>query len=139
MSTDRIGKALYGALFILVWPAALAGWAWALDRQGFVTWDVPVPPALAIGAEISGFTLMAAAMIALWIHGDGLPMNAFPPKRLVEQSVYALFGHPIYVGFALMTFAAAALAGSRAGFWIVAPIAALSCVALVLGYERRDA
>jgi membrane-associated phospholipid phosphatase len=66
-------------------------------------------------------------------------MNAFPPQRLVEESAYRLFAHPIYVGFSVVAFAVAAAAGSPSGFWIVAPIAVLAAVALVLSYEGPDA
>ena len=46
-----------------------------------------------------GVALMGFGMLALWRDGGGLPMNAFPPPRLVTGSIYALVPHPIYVGF----------------------------------------
>src|SRR5580692_727456 len=138
MTSERIGTVLYGALFVVAWPTALAGWAWALDRQEWVSWPVPVPAAAGATAALLGVALMCAAMIALWIHGGGLPMNAFPPQRRVERSAYRVLAHPIYVGFSIAAFAVAAAAGSRSGFWVVAPIALLAAVALVLGYEGPD-
>jgi hypothetical protein len=138
MSSERVGKVLYGSLFVVAWPAALARWAWGLDRQEWVTWPVPVPATAGATVVLLGVALMCAAMIALWVHGGGLPMNAFPPKRRVERSVYRLFAHPIYVGFSIAAFAVAAAAGSPSGFWVVAPITVLAAVALVLGYEGPD-
>jgi protein-S-isoprenylcysteine O-methyltransferase Ste14 len=128
------GKFAYGALFVLAWPALLAVWAQRLDRLGAVPW--PAPSALVWAAGLAtGLALMAAAMHALWRHGGGLPMNAFPPDRLVERSVFGVFNHPIYVGFCLAAFSLASLAGSPAGFWLVAPVASCAAAALVCGYE----
>src|SRR4051794_2047064 len=134
-----IGKTAYGLTFVLLWPALLAAWACRLDQSAFVTWPVPLAAPVAASALVSGIVLIAVAMRALWVHGGGLPMNAFPPRRLVERSAYRLFTHPIYLGHALSVFGAAALANSSAGFWIVAPVAALAAVALVLGHEGRAA
>src|SRR5262245_4285399 len=134
---SAIGKLAYGLLFVLLWPALLAAWASRLDQSAFVTWPLPLAQPVAASALVGGIILIAAAMRALWVHGGGLPMNAFPPRRLVERSTYRLFTHPIYLGHALAVFGAAALASSSAGFWIVAPVAAVAPVALVLGYEGR--
>jgi protein-S-isoprenylcysteine O-methyltransferase Ste14 len=111
-----IGKTAYGLLFVLLWPALLAAWAFRLDQSALVTWPVPLAVPVAASALVGGIILIAAAMRALWVHGGGLPMNAFPPRRLVEQSAYRLFTHPIYLGHALAIFGAAALANSPAGF-----------------------
>lgn len=130
-------RVAYGAIFMLLWPGLLAAWAIGLDQAAFVTWPVPLPIWLAVAGLAAGIILMASGMRALWVHGGGLPMNAFPPARLVERSAYRLFTHPIYAGHAIAIFCAAALLGSPAGFWVVAPFAALASVALVLGYEGR--
>src|SRR5262245_45181702 len=135
--TRHLGKLAYGAAFVVLWPALLAGWAHQLDRAEILTWATPLTPPIAILMLVAGAALVITAMRALRVHGGGLPMNAFPPRRRVDQSVYRVFAHPIYVGHALMVFAVAALAGSAAGFWIVAPIATLASVALVLGSEGR--
>src|SRR5262245_25846675 len=134
-----VGKFAYGLLFVLLWPALLAAWAFRLDHSAFVTWPVPLAGPVAASALVGGIILIAVAMRARWVRGGGLPMNGFPPRRLVEQSAYRLFTHPIYFGHALAVFGAAALANSPAGFWIVAPVAALATVALVRGYEGRAA
>src|ERR1035441_8660739 len=70
--------------------------------------------------------------------GEGLPMNAFPPPRLVTSGVYSVIPHPIYTGFCLLCVALAMAARSRSGLWLVCPVVMLGCVSLVLGYERPD-
>jgi len=41
-------------------------------------------------------------MIAIYVHGGGLPMNAHPPPRFVTQGVYRLVSHPVYAGFSVL-------------------------------------
>ena len=43
-----------------------------------------------------GALLVALGMVAILVHGGGLPMNAYPPPRLVRRGVYAVLRHPIY-------------------------------------------
>ena len=132
-----IGKLLYGLAFSILLPAALAAWAAALDRRlpHLPAFHLPVIGAVLIAAALG---LMAAGILALRIHGGGLPMNAFPPPRLATRGAYALVPHPIYVGFVLACAGVALAAGSGAGLWIVTPVAALGCAALVWGFERQD-
>ena len=93
------GPWAYGALFTVVLPLLLAGWAWRLDGSGLALWPLPLPAWMGALLTAVGLGLMAAAMRDLWLLGHGLPMNAFPPKKLVRQSCYAWLRHPIYVGF----------------------------------------
>jgi hypothetical protein len=53
-----------------------------------------------------GVALVLGGWHALWVHGGGLPMNAFPPPKLVTRGVFALVPHPIYFGFCLGLFGA---------------------------------
>jgi len=131
-------KSAYGALFAVVLPLLLAGWAWRLDDLGTITWPVIVPPALAWIGLCCGALLMLAGMRALWVFGKGLPMNAFPPQHRVERSVFRLVPHPIYSGFCLGLFGYFALVRSPAGFWIVGPVTILAVLALVFGYEGPE-
>jgi membrane-associated phospholipid phosphatase len=85
-----------------------------------------------------GIAAMLAGMFALWRHGGGLPMNAFPPPRFVDRNIYGVVPHPIYGGFVLACAGAAIYSGSASGLWLVTPAAALGCSALVLGYELPD-
>lgn len=133
--SETTGKLLYGALFTLAWPGALALWSWSLDASGFVSWTVPVPPWSGWLLLLTGLALMAVAMLALVRNGGGLPMNAYPTTRFVTGSAYALMAHPIYVGFTLAVLGAAVVANSPAGFWFAAPLSALASAALVIGYE----
>jgi prolipoprotein diacylglyceryltransferase len=74
----------------------------------------------------------------LWVHGGGLPMNAAPPPRYVERGIYRLLPHPIYSGFCLVCAGVSIAVGSASGLWLVSPVVAMGCTALVLGYERHD-
>jgi len=131
-----LGKVLYGLLFAAVLPALLVLWARA--TKDIVT----APPVRAlvpgVAACAAGALLMVAGWLALVRHGGGLPMNAFPPPRLVTRGVYAIVPHPIYVGFSTICFGASLATGSASGLWLVSPTVALGALALVLGYERQD-
>jgi prolipoprotein diacylglyceryltransferase/protein-S-isoprenylcysteine O-methyltransferase Ste14 len=133
-----LARVAYGALFVLMWPLLLTWVAHDLDTASLPLWPLPLPPGGGLVLTIAGLALMGISMHALWRYGEGLPMNAFPPPRFVERSVYALVAHPIYAGFAVLAAGVALMVRSRAGFWIVTPIATLASVALVLGYERPE-
>ena len=131
-----VGKVLYGSLFALVMPALLLLWARA-------TSDVVLLPAVRsppIGAALAamGCGLTLWGMHGLWVHGGGLPMNAFPPTSFVTRDAFALVAHPIYSGFVLSCAGVAIVFGSASGLWFVTPMTALGCVAIVFGYERID-
>ncbi len=129
-------KILYGLLFIVVLPMLLMMWA-AGTRN-----NVPLPaihsPAWGLLAAGTGALLMALGMASLWRLGGGLPMNAFPPPRYVSRSVYGVFCHPIYIGFACLCVGIAIASGSASGLWLVSPTVILASTALVLGYELPD-
>jgi protein-S-isoprenylcysteine O-methyltransferase Ste14 len=131
-----IGRLLYALLFNAAIPLGLWGWARALEPS------FPLPPVSwpVAGAAVAaaGFVLMLAGMIAIVTRGGGLPMNAFPPTRLVRTGVFRWFDNPIYVGFGFLVAGWALATGSAPGLWLVTPITALSMAALVLGYERHD-
>jgi protein-S-isoprenylcysteine O-methyltransferase Ste14 len=131
------GRVLYAAVFIGVLPLFLYLWAQALDRY------LSLPPAIhslqgGVTVTAAGLLLMMCGMWALWRKGGGLPMNAFPPPRLVTSGVYGLLAHPIYVGFAATCTGVAITFGSAAGLWIIAPTVILGSFALVLGFELPD-
>lgn len=130
------GKILYAALFCVALPWILAAWAGRLDEKYP---HLPAPPALApAGGPIAvvGAAILLRAMWELWRRGGGLPMNAFPPPRLVTTGVYRWLPHPIYAGFGALVFGLALAARSGGGLWIVTPVVWLAMAALVIGYER---
>ena len=131
-----LGKLLYGALFVVALPALLV--AWARATSSIVT--LPSLHSLPIGAAIggTGALLMVSGWWALYRHGGGLPMNAFPPPRYVTQGAYGVAHHPIYVGACALAFGVSIALGSRSGFWLVSPALVLASTALVLGYEKHD-
>lgn len=135
-ASQRIGKVLYGALFVVLLPAALGLWARALE---------PVVRAPAVHEPRVGALLLVLGVLcvlggwhALWVHGKGLPMNAFPPPEFVSRGVFALVPHPIYLGFCVGLFGLAMVLPSAALFWVVAPVMAMASVALLWGYELRS-
>lgn len=136
MSGSRKLAALaYAILFVVVLPIVLVLWAQALERQHCLP---------RLGDPTTGWLLVAlgAALLgsgwwALMRHGQGLPMNIAPPRRLVTTGVYALLPHPIYTGFTLLLAGYFMVRDLRAGLWLVTPCLALGCAALVLGYEQH--
>ncbi len=129
-------RAAYGALFVLLLPAGLVLWARAAAPM------IPLPAIHSAGAGMAVFAT-GVLLLALGIHdlirrGGGLPMNAFPPPRLVRTGIFRWVGHPIYLGFGIACAGAAISAGSAAGLWLVTPTAMLGATALVWGHERHD-
>jgi len=127
---------LYGTLFVAVFPPALVLWAHATRDAVHLT----APHSMLWGSVLTAFGLVIAltGMMSLWRYGGGLPMNAFPPPRFVENGIYSLVPHPIYGGFVIACIGFAILSGSASGLWLVTPTVALGCAALVLGYELPD-
>jgi Prolipoprotein diacylglyceryl transferase/PAP2 superfamily/Phospholipid methyltransferase len=136
LTHSRLARALYGTFFVVIVPILLVAWAHGATN----TVDLPALHSVFWGAMLAAFgvVIMALGMASLWIHGGGLPMNAFPPPRFVEKSIYSLVPHPIYGGFLIASAGVAIFAGSASGLWLVTPAVALACAALVLGYELPD-
>jgi prolipoprotein diacylglyceryltransferase/protein-S-isoprenylcysteine O-methyltransferase Ste14 len=135
MALSHLGKWLYGAAFALLLPIALA--AWAAATAGMV--GLPqLAPSLGLPIAATGAALLLLGMLHLWRYGGGLPMNAYPPPHYVERGIYRLLPHPIYVGFVMICAGVSIAVGSASGLWLVSPIVALGCTALVLGYETHD-
>jgi len=134
--TGTLARVLYAVSFAVLVPVGLAIWARALAP------NVPLAAVHSIwGGTIvvaAGVALSLAGMIQLVVQGDGLPMNAFPPSRFVRSGVFRWIRNPIYIGFSLAVTGVAIAAGSAAGLWVVAPVAALGAAALWYGYERHD-
>ena len=129
-----LGKVLYGALFVVALPLLLAYWSSVLDRS--ITWPVPNLPVLAAGSVLLGGGLMLKGMRDLYVYGQGLPMNAFPPKKLVTQGIYAWFAHPIYLGAVLFSFGLSLWFRSSSALYLVTPVLAFMALSLLFGYER---
>lgn len=130
------GRVLYGTLFAVVVPLALA--IWAHNSAGVI--EAPAFQNRNYGAAIAvvGVLAILTGMLALWRQGGGLPMNAFPPPRFVAGGIYSLVPHPIYGGFVLACAGVAVFTGSASGLWLITSTVALACAALVLGYEMPD-
>ena len=126
-----MGKILYALAFCLLLPLLLVLWA----SSGVIGYRIPDAiygwPALLVGAG-----LMLTGMTNLWTYGKGLPMNAFPPERLVREGAFRLLPHPIYTGFCLMCAGVSIILESPTGLYLTTPIMALCCFALVHGHER---
>jgi protein-S-isoprenylcysteine O-methyltransferase Ste14 len=131
-----LGQWLYGAVFVLLLPALLVYWAFMLDTA--IHWPVPALPILAASSIILGLFILLKSMLDLTRFGQGLPMNAYPPKKFVTQGMYSLFSHPIYLGTVLLSAGIALWMRSSSGLYIVTPILALMALSLVYGYEQPD-
>jgi Prolipoprotein diacylglyceryltransferase len=134
--SSKLPQMMYGLAFVVLVPLGLVVWA----HESCAVVSLPVLHSVTWGAAIVaiGALAMLAGTLALWRYGGGLPMNAFPPPRLVEKGAYQLVPHPIYGGFVLACAGVAVWSGSASAFWLVTPCAALCCAALVLGYELPD-
>lgn len=130
-----VRRVAYGLGFVVALPALCVLWARTLD--GVVS--LPGARAPAAGASVAalGLGLMLAAWHALWRHAGGLPMNAFPPPRFIRRGVYRWLDDPIYIGAVLISLGLSLAWGSPGGLWVVTPVVAMSCAALVLGLERH--
>ena len=129
-----IARLAYALLFCAILPVLLVLWARGTSAIVSLPAYGNVPIALSLSA--AGLLLFVSGIVTLWKRGGGLPMNAFPPPRLVASGVYAVWPHPIYLGFWLICYGVAMTAQSGSGLWLVAPAAALGCAALVYGYEK---
>jgi len=130
-----INKILYTLLFVAVIPLLLILWA---KYTGDII-KLPVPGNLLSGyiLLVSGALFVFTGMWSLWRFGNGLPMNAFPPKKFVKKGIYAFMKHPIYFGASLISFGLSAVTRSASGFWLVSPLFTLMIVAYVVGFENE--
>ena len=128
----RMTKFLYGLFFVALLPASLV----LFSTQAEVPLAIaPYPIAGGVLAGV-GLVIMLWGMWDIWRRGHGLPMNAFPPQKLVTGGIYAWVPHPIYFGFVLGCLGMSLVYGSASGAFLTTPLVALAATALVLGYER---
>ncbi len=131
-----LGRILYALAFCVFIPALLI--------NGACVWEPfmklrPICSPLRGGIIAGvGMVMMLGSMLALKTKGGGLPMNAYPPPKFVSTGFYGLLPHPIYWGFCLCCAGVSVICGSAAGLYVMTPLAALGCAAIVYGYEKRD-
>ena len=128
------GRILYGLTFVVAVPAYLVLWSAKLGHLNLPA--VPQVPALGFVFLLVGTMILLAGMWAIISRGEGLPMNAYPPKRYVRDGIYTWLSHPIYLGFGIGCAGVSILLDSGPGLWVITPIATLCSVALIWGYER---
>ena len=131
-----IGRLLYGGLFVVVVPLSLA--AWAISLEPVVPLGAAHAPRLGALVAVAGLVLLGLGIVDLITRGQGLPMNAFPPRVFVRSGIYRWLRNPIYVGFGLLMTGVSLVTASAAGLWVVTPVTVLAMLALVWGYERHD-
>ena len=134
--SESLGKTLYGFLFAAILPGFLV--AWAVCSEQNVLLPMVGSPAIGLIIALMGAMIIVAGVIALRVHGDGLPMSPFPPKHFVAKGIYRYVAHPIYLGFSILCAGASIAAQSSSGLWLVSPVVTLGCVALVQGFEKHD-
>lgn len=127
-------KVFYSVFFILVLPVLLWLWSIYIDRTNQIPGFQPSVWGLVLLA--GGLLLMLWGMYSIITYGKGLPMNAYPPEKLVTQGPYHFLRHPIYWGFGLALMGASLYLGSAGGLWLVSPVLILAMMALVWGHER---
>ena len=130
------GRFLYGLTFVVVLPAYLVLWSVRLGH--LILPDVPHVPAIGQILALSGAIILLSGMWAIVKRGDGLPMNAYPPKRYVRDGIYSWLSHPIYLGFCIGCAGVSILFDSSPGLWVITPVVTLSSAALIWGYERPE-
>jgi protein-S-isoprenylcysteine O-methyltransferase Ste14 len=135
LKNSRLGKFLYGFLFVIILPLVLIFWADSTNDK--IIFAFPDLPALGIIASIFGLVLILLGMHNLMVYGKGLPMNAYPPENYVSRGIYKYLSHPIYIGAAFLSIGLSLFFRSAAGFWLVTPIFILSIFALIFGYENH--
>jgi protein-S-isoprenylcysteine O-methyltransferase Ste14 len=131
----QAGKFLYGILFVAVIPSLLILWA---KQTGDII-KLPVLEKTWPGYILAAFgiALIVAGMLHIWFLGKGLPMNAFPPERLVTRGIYAFTKHPIYAGAVIVSFGLSSIFQSSSGLWLVSPLFTLMTAAWVAGFENE--
>ena len=130
--SQTAAKLLYGLLFVVLLPLLLVLFSARVEVDVALA-PLPVP---GVALAVIGLAAMLWGMWDLWRHGRGLPMNAFPPEVLVVEGIYAIVPQPIYSGAVLVSLGVSLALGSAVGVYVTTPLLALSCLALVLGYER---
>lgn len=137
MNTNNtlLGKVLYGFFFVIILPLLL--WLWSIKSNHVI--DLPmIKSDWGIAIMMAGLVLILWSMLLLIIHGDGLPMNAYPTNKLVRKGPYYIFKHPIYIGTGILLIGASIWLGLASALWLVTPITIMAMVALVLGYEKIE-
>jgi protein-S-isoprenylcysteine O-methyltransferase Ste14 len=129
---NLLAKVIYGFTFTVLIPLGLIAWSQAVS----VPFVVIKLPRWGLGVALMGLLILLSGMITLVIRGEGLPMNASPPRKLVTKGIYAWIPHPVYVGFTVLCLGVSLQCGSAAGLWLTTPLVALSCLALAIGYEN---
>ena len=117
------------AAFWLLLPLGLIGVGLAIDAAlGLVRAPSPWGWPLAV----VGLAFVCHAALVLRRDGQGLPISALPPKKLVTRGPYRLVRHPIYVGFNVALVGMALLIGSPGLIVLAGPGFLLGWVAYAL-------
>ncbi len=133
---QKIGKFLYGFVFVVLVPAILI--FWSISTESKVLLKVPNFFNIEYLLMVVGFILMLVAFANLKFKGDGLPMNLYPPKKYVHDGIYKYIAHPAYTGAIMLSFGLSVFFQSKSGFWLASPILFLSVISLLWGYENRS-
>jgi protein-S-isoprenylcysteine O-methyltransferase Ste14 len=134
MVKTAILKIIYGMAFVILLPLCLVLWTIFLDKS--ISLPVPEWKPVAITMMVPGIILIIKGMLDLWVKGQGLPMNPFPPREFVTRGIYSWLAHPIYVGAALLSAGISLWYRSSSGIYIVTPVLIMGMVSLVYGYEK---
>jgi len=136
MKKESIGKVAYAIVFIVVLPVLL--WLWSTRTSNLFQLPPIQSTGWGIGLVASGLLLIILSMFYLIRHGKGLPMNAYPPPKLVRKGPFRVLYHPIYTGFGILITGVSIWIGSASALWFVTPLTILGMIALIHGYEAEQ-
>lgn len=116
-SASVLAAAAYVLTFFVLVPVSHAAFGFALDElvsNPFDGWGAVLGLPGAVLAAV-GLLTMTLAVAQLWTRGEGFPISALPPRKLVISGVYRISRHPIYFGASAVFLGAGLLAHS---FWV---------------------
>jgi PAP2 superfamily len=99
---------------------------------------VVVSCVLVCGALVAWARATADAVRIPAVHSPWFGLALLLAGAIIGLAGAPLFPHPVYTGFCIVCAGVSIAVGSASGLWLVSPVVALSCAALVLGHETRD-
>jgi len=117
---------VYIVLFWIILPAVLIASGLLLDRSitsGIVVSGIFVP----IGIAVAGISavMLFISIVQFRRFGRELPISALPPDMLIQNGLFCVWRHPIYLFYFLVLVGCALIIGSVGLLLIVLPFFAL--------------
>ncbi len=113
----------YALVFWIVLPYALIEASAYADKTlaiGFAAH--PVVAALGIGGALLAAGLLILGIVQFHAYGKELPISMLPTKQLIQDGVYAIWRHPIYLFYTFFFAGVGLAAGSGGMLAVVLPV-----------------